>query len=390
MKKILALFAVTRISFFVLVLLLCVGGTATAQKARSNRSKPKAKPQPQKVERLKTIAVYEVDTRYVSILDGALLYAEDNKNNPLVLIYNESGKAVDWIKGKANVYEDARPTIDRVYPYNNCIVLKTYKELQGIKWLVWDGKSELENCRVLESWDEVKGGNGRYVFIVNKKAGYELWDMDELKCLYSWKPYNTYMPEYGANSGPLYIASDFGVWYQKGNGVDTGPRLLSIKDDRFYDFPLSGEKYIKNNGVNNFSRIRHYNDYVYVACGRRIYRMNMLSPGQWEEFLKIPSTIDNEVNNFCITPNGNVLVIGKRVELYRSGAFDIPQLLGYDEKINTGLKQYAHQTLWLSLSNICTDDKGNFVIYIDKTIYIYNPDGIVGYTETYGKVTDFR
>ncbi len=47
-----------RVKYFTLALLLCVGMAATAQKARSNRSKPKAKPQPQKVERLKTIAVY--------------------------------------------------------------------------------------------------------------------------------------------------------------------------------------------------------------------------------------------------------------------------------------------------------------------------------------------
>ncbi len=50
----------------------------------------------------------------------------------------------------------------------------------------------------------------------------------------------------------------------------------------------------------------------------------------------------------------------------------------------------THKTIWLNLSKIQSDSKGNFVIKENNCIYIYNPDGIVGYTETYGKVTKFN
>ena len=334
-------------------------------------------------ERLKTIAVYEVRARKIFPFVDNILYVEDTNDNPLVLISGENGKAIDWIKGIAKVYENARPILTNVWAFNNWIVLQANQN-----WLLWDGKTPVEDCRALESWDEIKGGNDRYVFVVNKEAGYELWDMDNLQCLYRWGR-NGNMPDY-VSSIPLTITSDLRVWYDKSSDVNYGPVYLNPQEGRFYNYPLSNEDYIKKNDIKHINKIRFYGDYIYVACARRIYRMNMMSPGKWEEFLRIPIDVNNSVDDFCMTPNGNVLVIGPRVELYRSGAFDTPQVLGYNEKLETGLSDYSHKTIWLNLSKIQSDSKGNFVIKENNCIYIYNPDGIVGYTETYGKVTKFN
>ena len=379
-----------RLAIIIACLILMSLSGAAQRSTRSKRTATRPKATVAKPIRLKTIAAYEIDARRVTCDYGNIYYAEDNNNNPLVFISGESGKGVDWIKGKADVYENIRPGISGIYPFDQCIVLETSKPMQRVRFLVWDGKSELDNCPELEGWAEIKGYNGRYTFIVNRQDDYELWDMADRKRLQKWQRYTTMMPEYGQHSGPLFIASDLNVWYRKGDDVKTGPIFLNVKEGKFYNCPLSNEDYVKNNNIRQFGAMRKQGDYLYVACGRRIYRINMLTHNKWEEYLRIPPTEDNEFENFCITSNGSVFAIGKRVELYRAGDFDNPRLLGTGRKLKTGLKPYSHQEIWLNLSKIRVDARDNFIILNDKTIYVYNPDGIVGFKDTYGTIVKYR
>ena len=253
--------------------------------------------------------------------------------------------------------------------------------------------TSFDSNSVLEGWNYIRGMSGKYAFVCNSQSQYELWDMDELERLYRWKPYNSQLPgydEYMRDGNPVFIASDRSIWYIKGNSVDGSINQLIPDNGSIYNYILSNEEYIRKNHVTQFSRVRQFNDYIYVACERRIYRMNMLSPGTWEEYARIPISEDNTFHDFYIAPNGNLLVIGQRVELYRPGSFDKPQLLGTDYKLNTGLKEYAFSTIWLNFCKIRADKNSNFIFFKDSELYIYNPDGLVGYTESYGKVTNLR
>lgn len=350
---------------------------------------------PKMEARPKTIAAYNVKADAVRCGWGLLMYAENTQNNPVIYIDSSTGKTGRLLDGIANVYENARNVVNDLYFFEKYLVLKMWTGnhngvYTGVAFSAVN-KSDVTSS-ALEGWDYVRGMSSRYAFIGNTREQYELWDMDELKVLYRWNAYDSQLPYPNKMTArdPVFIASDQSVWFIKGNNISTGVIQLVPSENRVYNYPLSNEEYIRTNHVTEFGRVRQFKDYIYVACNRRIYRMNMLSPGRWEEYARIPITEDNDFHDFYIAPNGNLLVIGQRVELYRPSSFDKPQLLGTDYKLKTGLKDYAFSTLWLNFCSLNADENSNFIFFNDSELYVYNPDGLVGYTETYGKVTDLR
>lgn len=352
------------------------------------------KPKPE--VRPKTIAAYSVKADAIHCGWEAILYAENTQDNPVVYIESPTGKSGFLLDGIANVYENAREPVEDAYFFDNKLVLKLWTGnhngvYTGTAFVAFN--KSFDSKSLLEGWEKIRGMSGKYAFVCNFRSQYELWDMDELKMLYRWNAYNGQLPDYQdymRDSDPVFIASDKSIWYLKGNSINGSIVRLTPSDGSIYSYTLSNEEYIRKNHVRQIGRVRQFDDYLYVACKRRIYRMNMLSPGTWEEFAKIPISEDNRFDDFYIAPNGNMLVVGPRVELYRPGSFDKPQLLGTDYKLNTGLKEYNFSTIWLDLSRIRADENNNFIFFKDSQIYIYNPDGLVGYTETYGKVTNLR
>jgi len=350
---------------------------------------------PKKEVRTKTITAYSVNTNAIRCGEDFILFAENTQNNPVFIINSSTGESKCVLDGIANVYENARDRVDDLYLFDNRLVLKF---LTGNHNGVYTGtrfkaySTSFDSNSVLEGWDYIRGMSGKYAFVGNSREQYELWDMDELKMLYRWKAYNSQLPYPNKMKAddPVFIASDKSIWYIKGDQVSTGVIQLVPEGGYIYNYPLVNEDYIRKNHVTQFRRVRQFNDYIYVACERRIYRMNMLSPGTWEEFARIPISENNTFYDFYIAPNGNMLVVGQRVELYRPGSFDKPQLLGTDYRLKTGLKEYAFSDLWLNFCSINADKNSNFIFFKDSELYIYNPDGLVGYTETYGKVTDLR
>ena len=333
--------------------------------------------------RPKTIAVYDVRNKSIAVRYGYILYVEDSQDNPIKAINEGSGITEIVMPGIAKVYEGARPFISRAFMFAGSVLLE-----YGNGVCIYNGKS-FESSPILSDWEEIRGYSDKYAFIQNHQAQYELWDLEKAAQIIKYKAYNSALPEYGRRE-PVFIASDRGIWYKHGNSVSGSIKHLNTFSGEINSYTLAKEEYVRKNHVTQFGRIRQYEDYLYVACGRRIYRMYMLSPGIWEEFAKIPITEDSEFKDFCIAPNGNMLAVGHRVFLYRKGAFDNPQLLGTDGKIKTGLQKFDYTDIWLLHNNLTVDENNNFIIYDNNRVYIYNPDGIVGFTETYGKVTELR
>ena len=117
----------------------------------------------------------------------------------------------------------------------------------------------------------------------------------------------------------------------------------------------------------------------------------MLSPGKWEEYAKTPPTINNRFEWFCPDSKGNLYTQGVstgdyNTQYWKVGEFDSPKSLGRD--LMTGLTKWGYTKIWLTLHKNVTDKDGNLISVGDKEFWIYNPNGVIGYTKAVGKVIE--
>ena len=117
--------------------------------------------------------------------------------------------------------------------------------------------------------------------------------------------------------------------------------------------------------------------------------MYLLNPGTLEEYAKMPPIINNSFVLFCADANGNLLSLGNSNDnnntlYWKVGSFDSPQPIGKD--IETGFTDWGYTKIWENLNNNFMDADGNFISHKGSNIYIYNPNGVVGYTNVVGKI----
>lgn len=115
----------------------------------------------------------------------------------------------------------------------------------------------------------------------------------------------------------------------------------------------------------------------------------LISYEENKEYAKMPPTINNTFDWFCADANGNLLTRGDSNDnnntlYWKVGSFDSPQPIGRD--IETGFTDWGYTKIWENLNNNFMDADGNFISHKGSNIYIYNPNGVVGYTNVVGKI----
>ena len=109
--------------------------------------------------------------------------------------------------------------------------------------------------------------------------------------------------------------------------------------------------------------------------------------------MKVPVTENNKFRRFVIDSKGNILTQGKASEAYNTqywaaGAYDTPINLG--EYFSCPNTMGGEDKIWWSQLQAVPDADGNVVLWNHgnrvSSIYIYNPNNIVGFAETRGKI----
>lgn len=355
------------------------------QRKTTSASNPKA----QIAAPVKTIAIIDIKTGIKSfcVTDDAIYYLEKGNNNAVMSIDRKTGEISTVIPGIANVYEGARPCIRKIFVCGNRLILECGKNSftdDGI--YVYDGQDVKSSLKLSNNGLFVVG-NDKYFLTDNpdlREISY--WSVEDLKLIKK--------VEGGNAKGwftPEFIASDGSVWATTGLDAE----CFTLSGTR-RDYSLEKEDYVLQ--VRNGSAQGGLNgckvqkgDYLYVSCGRRVYRMNMLSPGKWEEYAKTPPTINNRFEWFCPDSKGNLYTQGVstgdyNTQYWKVGEFDSPKSLGRD--LMTGLTKWGYTKIWLTLHKNVTDKDGNLISVGDKEFWIYNPNGVIGYTKAVGKVIE--
>lgn len=346
----------------------------------------------------KNCAIYswEKDIRSVRVTKDYIYYVESNDNNAVMAIDRKTGDLKTIIPGIAGIYEGARPRIYSIFVCGGRLLFQLINphglsyECGGV--YVYDGKS-VETSQYLKT-GTIIDGNDNYLLTIDCGDWTQdvLWETKSLKPIKRMDHNSILIPDKG-NLG--FIASNGSVWGKSG-----GVMCYALNGNRT-NYTLDKEAYViqemrrgtYGGQVLDAERIQQAGDYIYASCKRRIYRMNLLSPGRWEEYIKMPSTINNTFDWFCADANGNILTRGDSHDnnntlYWKVGSFDSPQPIGRD--IETGFTDWGYTKIWENLNMNFMDADGNFISHSGSSIYIYNPNGVIGYTNVVGKIVKLK
>lgn len=332
----------------------------------------------------------------VFVDDDYIVYVEKNDNNAVIGIDCQTGEKKTLIPGIAGVYEGARPRIKKAHKAGQRLFFTLENQEGGY---IWDGKSVQTSSPMTLATDLYVTTDHHALFRssrrVDGKLAYDLWDLKQDKHLVSFA-YN----ELGGN-GDLYNTTVFidakgNLWTDYPKIVENGANTYTyygIKrltpEGRWDFYDLGTQSYVAENKVTP-GRVFQKGDYIYRAAGRRIYRINTMSPTPaWEEYAKIPASQNSNFEKFAIDSKGNMFTNAKKLlegvdynnQYWRAGTFDRPQTLG--NEIQTGASQYIYKRLDPGQCSMRVDALDNFV-FLDSDgtdLYIYNPNGVVGYTK---------
>lgn len=346
--------------------------TAVTSRTNNTASTPKAT--------INTIAAYYFKPKKVYVGKDYIFYLEDGKNNAVMGIDQNTGETVTFVPGIANVYEEARPAYNDLQAGGNYLFCGLGYD-NNSEYHVYDVATK-ELKTVMKDWMNIDAINDRHALVWTKKGHKELWDITQLKRITAF-PRDV---NWGSSfKQKFYIASDGAIWFQfQGiNRID--------KSGRATVYSLANEAYMVKNNVKEINHVAKHGDSLYVSAKRRIYLMNMLQPGKWEEYAKVPLTEDNFFNTFVPDSKGNLLTSGDSfhnrsnncIEYYRVGAFDTPKPMGY--YITTGLTEWGYKEI--GIGGMLTDKNDNYIKLEDSCrLFIYNPNGVKGYAKAKGKV----
>lgn len=337
---------------------------------------------------LVTTAKYELSAKYVHISDDVIYYVEKGNNNAVMAINRQSGEVATVIPGIAGIYEGAR---QRIYSVRTCSGKLLFVYDKGGVY-IYDGKSVETSKFISHSYDFKMVGKHHALLETDSEINQLwLWDMDNMKVIAKFPRLRSF--DHDLDYTPVAIDDAGNIWARRGLEFI---RITPNGTKTLYD--LSTASYVKNERENhtrvNHDVVKKKGEYLYMAYGRRIYRINMTTPTGWEEYAKIPPTEDKMFDNFAVDKQGNILTCGNGLsnknynsEFYAVGAFDSPRALG--AQIPTGI---GNGKIWMNLCKANADNDGNFVLMSEDglAIYLYNPNGLVGYNRARGTIIKLK
>lgn len=369
--------------FIALVITFLLAGTfqtATAQKRKPNkRTTTQRKPtvrwtNPATEKPIKEITGYVLNAIDFCVDSEYIYYVEKKPNNAVMKIDCISGEISTVIPGIANVYEGRREEIKRISIAGGRLIFE-YGDYPG-KVGIWVNGQYQGN----DKWEKVLRTKGNYALIEGHNTlDKYLCDIKNMR--------EVLLTDIHSNSNSVEIDINSNVWYPV-NDINTIGAICLTASGKTTFFDLSKQPYVMSEGINNVSGgcFTSRGDYLYMSCKRRIYRLNMQQPTEWEEYAKIPPTLDSGFGQFWPNWKGDILSNGKGYYFYRAGAFDSPQSLGDWNYIKTGLLKTGWTGLWPNLSRVLVDANNNYIMLNGSCIAIYNPDGVIGYKKAYGKI----
>ncbi len=386
-------------SILLLVLVFCLNVNAQNRKKKVTRKPVKTTVVKPVAKVNKNCAIYswEKDVRSVRVTKDYIYYVEVNDNNAVMAIDRKTGDIKTIIPGIAGIYEGARPRIYSIFVCGDRLIFQLLNphgmsnECGGV--YVFDGKSVETSASLFPSKrGQMYVGSDNYLLAYDcDTENMTIWDVKRLKVVKQARRYNYSYDLDGTipdkqNQG--FMISDGTIWSSSSEGAKRCPVTGKVS---YYN--INKETYVVQEAQRGtylrINKIQQAGDYLYASCKRRIYRMNMLSPGKWEEYAKMPANINNTFDWFCADAQGNLLTRGDSHEnnntlYWKVGSFDSPQPIGRD--IETGFTEWGYTRIWENLNTNFMDADGNLVSHSGSSIYIYNPNGVVGYTNTVGRI----
>ncbi len=376
-----------------LSMLTVIGADTMAQVRRKTST---TRTNTQKQQSVAKCVVYDkLNASSVFVDNDLIIYVEKGDNNAVIGIDRKTGEKQTLIAGLEGVYEGRRPRIKKVHKANNMLFFTLDGKDGGY---IYDGQSVQSSPAITLATDLYVTTNHHALFRssrrVDGKVAYDLWDLRQDKHLISFA-YTELGGTGDLYNTTVYISDDGCLWTDYPQTFQDGTTHYGIKritpEGRWNFYDLGTQSYVAENGVTP-GHVYKQGDYIYRAAGRRIYRINTASANpEWEEFAKIPPTQDSNFSKFAIDSKGNMLTNARQLlssvpynnQFWRAGAFDSPQNLG--SEVQTGISQYIYQRINPEHCSIRVDDDDNFVMLESgTTLYIYNPNGLVGYKNTRG------
>lgn len=363
--------------------------STTVKRNTNSTSKAKAPVSAQ----IRTTAIYSINNGIKSACVGkdGIYYLEKGDDNAVMKIDQLTGNVSTLIPGIANVYEGARPRINSIYACGNKLILDCGNMYNGGKGVFVYNGTNFNNFYKLSNKGNVIVANERYLVCECEEDGILLcWDVANLKIIKKFNRYN------GEWSIPSYLDCMGNSWWREGLSACCHP----LKGDRIY-YSLENESYVKQvregtarGGLDG--KVIQKGCYLYFACGRRLYRMQMRSSNPtnkpvWEEYLVMPPTMNNTFDWYCVDDEGNVFTQGDSKEDYntiywKKGEHGEVKILGRD--LLTGFDKWGYTKIWVNLNKNYADEFGNLISVGDSDIYIYNPNGIIDYSNVVGKIIE--
>ncbi len=366
----------------------------TTTTARKSSPSTRVKKTVTKKDVVKTIACYETKAKSIAMGNKYIYYLEPGENNAVIGINRETGEKETIIPGIAGIYEGARPRIYKVFASGNRLFFYIYTKDDFDKVYLYDGKS-VETSSRLDSWGKIVETTDKRAVIVSTEYQYELWDTENMRRIanYGGKKWEKakHMPEWYDN--PYFIiAPDDAIW-RDGSDMYGYGLFRFDKDGKYRAFGLSKEEYVVKNNLNSsLGHMKASGDFLYICKNRRVYRMNMVTQSPWEEYAKIPVNENKTFHRIYPDSKGNFMTRGEssasyNIEYYKANALDAPIALG-ESNFKSGLDVWDRTAIWWSLCpQIMVDSYDNFLFFNDEgVLYVYNPNGVVGYTKAIGQV----
>ena len=292
----------------------------------------------------------------------------------------DTGEFHTIMPSNKGIYEGGHPTISKIFTYNNNIYY-----LVGNKLCKGDINSNSMTDWLINVNDIVDiSPNGRYVLIINTALNTELIDIEQGKSIQRWDKY--------LNKN-IVVCNDGSCWTNNTDFNDYTRDIYRINTNgKSTKYPIPFEYYKNNTPYDIEFTLQFAKDgYVYYPYGRRLYRISSTSPENgWEEYLKIPPTINASFSGgtatFIIDSKSNVLFSHNGALYYKATDKDNPIILaegGFgsfdsDVKSEKGFRNNMTIHPTNNRTNIC-DKYDNFIFVNDNIISIYNPKGIKGW-----------
>lgn len=348
---------------------------------------------------------YDYGIRQMAIADSVIYLLEDEENNAVLAMDCQTGELTTVIPGYKGVYEGKRPEIKDIAYVGGKLVMEVMTKDYTHSVRVWDGQSVSTSKKLANAQSFIRSG-GKYllVFYESREYPYEnfvLWDMEEMKALKRFPSDNGYeVMEKGqidANGTTWCFDNGGSGLYRVGR--DGKSNFYKLFNEPYFQALKENGEFVTSEADLNAPQLTVQGDYAYVACLRRIFRMNVNEPGTWEEYAKIPPTQPYRFKKLGVMPDGSfVAMVGgdydNTLQFYEVGKFDSPTDLGKHPSLPDG---WTTAELWVDYSRMYNDAQGNLVILDDWAegaggrrdqcqLWILNPRGIQGYKNVVGKV----